>query len=82
MKAVFKLNNKKFLSFEEAHDFWAGLPLEERNDMVEMWLGDFYWEIDLTNCKYGIVQHECKFCGRPTEVDPADQSAPVDYCDH
>lgn len=29
-----------------------------------------------------IDMHVCKYCGLPTDVDPADQSAPVDYCDH
>lgn len=22
----------------------------------------------------------CKFCGQPSELDPIDQCAPVDYC--
>lgn len=26
--------------------------------------------------------YKCKFCGQPTDIDPADQEMPVDYCSH
>lgn len=26
--------------------------------------------------------HDCRYCGLPTDVDPSDQEAPIDYCHH
>lgn len=28
------------------------------------------------------MDHICKYCGAPTNVDPSDQVSPADYCDH
>lgn len=25
-------------------------------------------------------EHLCKYCGQPSDIDPSDQSPPVDYC--
>jgi hypothetical protein len=27
-----------------------------------------------------MMEHTCKFCGMPSQVEPEDQEAPPDYC--
>ena len=27
-----------------------------------------------------VIMYTCKYCGRPSQIDPSDQPRPVDYC--